>query len=286
MISVLIVNWNVRDDLRRCLASLAHQPECECIVIDNASHDASQEMVAKEFPHVQLIRNPQNQGFAHAVNQGIAQAKGDIIYVLNPDTTIFPNTLSNIRAFFGAHERAGIVGTKILHPDGTIQKSVRAFPTFSSQFFVLLKLHNFFPNLLPLKKYYRWDMDYEHEQEVDQVMGASFAIRRACLDTIGAFDEKFWIWFEEVDLCKRAKDVGWKVYYAPEAIVTHGKGKSFAQVSRARRQLWLLRSMDEYFTKHRRRIERYGLRLVYPFSLLLAFGSSLALRVIHKKRDL
>lgn len=286
MISVCIVSWNVRDDLRRCLASLANREECECIVVDNASHDGSQEMVAREFPNVQRIANQRNEGFSKAVNQAIQKAKGDILYVLNPDTVVFPDTLRNLQTFFDAHEQAGIVGTKILHPDGAIQKSVRAFPTFSSQFLVLLKLHNFFPNFGSVKKYYRWDMDYEQEQEVDQVMGASFAIRRESLRDIGMFDEKFWIWFEEVDLCKRAKNAGWKVYYTPTVVVRHEKGKSFAQVSRLKRQFWLERSMDYYFSKHHSKFERYILWAAYPFGLLLAVASSLVLFFVPKNKDL
>lgn len=287
-LSVIIVSWNVKDDLRRCLRSLEHSRKRseEIIVVDNHSQDGTPEMVRREFPRVKLIQNTMNEGFARAANQGVKEARGDIFYFLNPDAVVQEDTLEQLVNRFSKLPDAGIIGTSIVNQDGSIQHSVRAFPTFLSQILVLLKIHNFFPRLRVLELYYIWGFDYTREQCVDQVMGASCAVRREVFAQLHGFDEKFWIWFEEVDFCKRAAASGWKVVFAPAAKVVHGKGKSFARVHPVRREWWLIRSMAHYFRKHSSSLECFMLALFYPLALLLSLGTKTARKVIHKNSEL
>lgn len=287
-ISVIIVTWNVCDELRRCLASLGESTAAprEIIVVDNDSSDTTREMIQKEFPRVTLIANEKNEGFAGAVNKGATCAHGDVFFILNPDTRVFPDTLDRLDETFATHPRAGVIGTMITNPDGSLQHSVRAFPTVVSQIFVLLKLHNFFPNLPPLQSYYRWDFDYTREQSVDQVMGASFAVRREVFERLNGFDEAFWIWFEEVDFCKRARAIGWDVLYVPSARILHEKGRSFAQVHPLIREWWLIRSMNHYFWKHSSRAASVVLAIFYPLALVLSLGTRAARSVMRKNTEL
>lgn len=287
-LSVIIVSWKVRDELRRCLASFCASTVAprEIIVIDNDSRDGTCEMVQREFPNVALLSNTKNEGFSRAVNQGAHKANGDILYILNPDTRVLPDTLERLERYFMERSRAGVVGTLITYPDGSIQHSVRSFPTLLSHILVLLKIHNFFPHLSPLQSYYQWNFDYSREQVVDQVMGASFAVRQEVFAKLNGFDEAFWIWFEEVDFCKRARASGWDVLYAPNARIIHEKGKSFARVHPVRREWWLIRSMNHYSWKHASPAASIVLALFYPLALLLSFGTRAAKNVIQKNTEL
>ncbi|MFH0804844.1 MAG: glycosyltransferase family 2 protein [Patescibacteria group bacterium] len=273
-VSIVIVSWRVRDLLRRCLQSLTNQTpraSTEIFVVDNDSGDGSAEMVSIEFPHVKLIRNNRNLGFAAGCNQAIRRSTGRYILLLNPDTQVGERTIPDTISFAETRSDAGIIGCSIVQPDGTPQHSIRHFPSFRSQLLILLKLHNIFPNARSLKQYYWPDLNYAQTQAVDQVMGAFFLIRREVLSTIGLLDEHFFVWFEEVDFCKRAAMKNWKTYYFPGAVATHVKSASFSQLKPVERQLFFSRSMLYYFYKHRPRWEYCGLLVVFPFSLVIAF---------------
>jgi hypothetical protein len=167
--------------------------------------------------------------------------------------------------------KVGVQGCKIFNPDKSLQESVRRFPDLASQVLILLKLHNFFPNLNPLKKYFAKDFNYSREQSVDQVMGAFFMIRKQCLETVGQLDERFWIWFEEVDFCKRAKQKDWNVVYNPNFGIVHKKGQSFSKLKAVKEQYLFNRSLLYYFRKHHSFLELLVLLFFYPFSIFLAF---------------
>lgn len=272
-LSIIIVNWNTKDYLKKCLESISHAQKdilFEVIVVDNHSSDSSGAMVAREFPDVHLISNNYNAGFARANNQALKQAQGKYFLLLNSDTQVKLDTIKKAVNFIELHPQAGIVGGKILNPDGSLQPSVRNFPTLASQLLILLKLHNFFPKFSPLKKYFTWDFDYNKEQEVDQIMGAFFMIRRECLEKVGFFDERFWLWFEEVDYCQRAKKKEWKVVYTPSFEIIHAQGQSFAQLKALKEQYIFNKSLLYYFKKHARFLEYFILVLFSPLGLFLA----------------
>jgi GT2 family glycosyltransferase len=275
-LSIIIVNWNVKSLLERCLVSILKtgtDVDYEIIVIDNASTDNSQEFLSKfknENPKSKIILNQKNLGFAKAVNQGLGVAEAELILLLNPDTEVLPETLSKIVKFMHQYPRCGVLGGKILNFDGSIQPSVRSFPTLFSQILILLKLHNFFPRLKPLKDYFLLDFDYSKRQLVDQVSGAFLATRTEVIKKIGGFDERFFLWFEEVDFCFRAKRAGWEVIYTPDIYVNHYGKRSFSQILPINRQIEFNRSLFYYFKKHQPKRDYYILSLFYPISLFLA----------------
>ena len=254
-LSVVVVNWNVRELLRRCLASLAGsdalyvdktQPpaqtagsaerhwRAEVIVVDNASTEDSNAMLAKSFPWVQAIANRENVGFAKANNQGLAASCGRYVLFLNPDTEVAPQALNQMVTYLDTHPEIGILGPQLRYGDGSLQSSRRRFPTLSTFFLESTVLQRFLPLNRVLDRYFVLDRPDDAISQVDWVVGACMLVRRAVLDQIGGFDEGFFMYSEELDLCHRAVDAGWQVVYYPQAVVTHYEGKSSEQVVAAR----------------------------------------------------
>lgn len=248
-VTAIVVSWNVADALNRCLKSLEHSAgvAVTTVVVDNASSDGSAEMVRREFPQVTLIANPTNRGFAAAVNQGLDRSHGDVV-LLNPDVVLEPFTIAELQAALVRHTSVGIVGGQLRYPDATIQPSVKRFPRVIDLFLILVKLPNLFPGIS--RRYNGLDIDYGKEQIVDQVMGSCYMIRQACRDAVGKFDEGFYLWFEEVDFCYRARDKGWLTLYAPHARALHRRGTSFGQLSAVTKQRLLRNSINHYCYKH------------------------------------
>ncbi|MBU0597656.1 glycosyltransferase family 2 protein [Patescibacteria group bacterium] len=272
-VSIIIVSWNVKDHLTRCLRSIFKHTDnlnYEVFVVDNNSIDGSAAMVKSLFPAINLIINKKNIGFAAACNQAIKESKGNNILLLNPDTEITDNAIYKTSLYLRKNIKIGIVGCRILNEDGTIQPSVRRFPDLISHICILLKLHNFFPEIKSVKKYYMTDFKYNSNTRVEQVMGAFFMIKRELLKSIGLLDKHFYIWYEEVDFCKRAVNKGWQVYYYQDANVIHHKGKSFEQVKPVLKQSIFNRSMLYYFFKHHSIFEYLVLLILFPTSLILA----------------
>ncbi|MFA5134668.1 MAG: glycosyltransferase family 2 protein [Patescibacteria group bacterium] len=287
-VSIVVVSWKVKDQLSRCLQAILDYTQnltYEVFVVDNASDDGSAEAVKKYFPTVILLQNQKNIGFAQACNQAIKQSKGTYVLLMNPDTELRENSIEKAFRVMERMPDIGIAGCKLVNPDGSLQPSVRRFPTFMSHMIMLLKLHNFFPRLKPIHWYYHNDWDYNISGYVDQVMGAFFMIRRKTLNDVGLLDQHFYIWYEEVDFCKRAIKKGWKTYYTASTAVIHHKGKSFSKKTVIAKQLIFNRSMLYYFFKHHSVQEYLLLLLVYPLSLLLAIVVQL-LRVKKSRKDL
>lgn len=252
-ISIVIVSWNVKDLLKKCLESIFKYRgdlNLEVIVVDNASKDDTIEMIKKEFPKVNVIANNKNLGFAKANNQGILKSRSEFILVLNPDTEILESTLKNMINFMEQNQPVGIAGCRHLNPDWTIQASVRRFPGFWPLFFIFMKIAKIFPDIPSVKKYLAKDFDYKMTQVVDQVAGSFLMIRKKTIDKIGLFDENFFIWFEEVDLCQRAKNAGWQVWYNANAKIIHHGGQSFKQQLTFKKQKLFFQSAWYYFKKH------------------------------------
>jgi len=272
-LSVVIVNWKVKDLLRKCLASIYQGTaglEFEVIVADNDSRDGSVEMVAKEFPKAEIIASNRNLGFAKANNEAIARSRGEFVLLLNPDTEAPPGALDKIVGFMRRNPHVAIFGPKILNPDGSLQPSVRRFPTPASQMLIALKLHHLFPRLPALRRYLAADFDYSRASRCDQVMGAAFCVRRKLIEEIGLLDAGFFIWFEEVDYCRRAADRGFQVWYAPEVEIVHHGGESFGQVFGPNKQKMFNASARRYFLKHHGWLFWFCLVLIEPLSMFLA----------------
>jgi len=252
-LSIIIVSWNVKELLEKCLKSIYKYKTdlfLEIIVVDNASTDKTIEMIKKNFPKVKLIINDINKGFAKANNQGILASQGEFILLLNPDTEIIKNSLEKMMDFMKKHYQAGIAGCKHLNSDWTIQPSVRRFPNFWSLFFIFTKMAKIFPQIPTIYYYLAKDLNLKIAQPVDQVAGSFFLMRRKVIDEIGLFDENFFIWFEEVDYCLRAKKAGWQIWYNPEAEIIHYGGKSFNQILTFKKQKMFFKSAKYYLQKH------------------------------------
>lgn len=284
-LSIIILSWNTRDLLRQCLKSIYQETkniDFEIFVVDNASQDKSAEMVCREFSQVKLIKNKKNLGFARANNQAIKQSGGEYILLLNPDTIILDRAIEKCVNYLDQTNKIGILGCKLINSDRSWQPSCRRFPTLFSQVIILLKIHNLFPNLI--KKYLMLDMDQDKVQEVDQVMGAFFLTKKEVIEKIGALDEKYWIWFEEVDFCKRAKNIGFKVLYWPGASIVHYKAQSFNQVLGIKKQWHLNASMLRYFWKFHSIFSFMIILLLWPVSMLLALMVQLVQVVLPIKK--
>ncbi len=252
-LSIIIVNYNTKDLLKASLNSIkqnTHNIDYEIIVIDNHSKDNSVTMIEEQFPDVKLVKNSYNAGYSKANNQGIQIAKGKYILLLNSDTEVKESALNKAVQFMEERTDVGICGFKLLNEDGSIQLSCRSFPTFSTALFnrysIITRL---FPNNKYSKEYLLLDWDHNEIREVDWVSGACMLIRRNVIEEIGILEEKFFMYSEDVDLCYRAKERGWKIVYYPFSEVMHYIGKS----SENRQLLSIFerhKSMYIYYKKH------------------------------------
>lgn len=286
-LSILVVNWNVRDLLRRCLQSiLANLPACqlEIIVVDNGSTDGSVEMVRTDFPQVHLIANPDNRGFPVANNQGLAVARGRYVLLLNPDTEVVGNALETMVAFADAHPDVGVVGPMLLNPDGTVQSSRRRFPTLLTAVFESTWLQPYAPRRL-LARYYVLDRPDDEVQDVDWVTGAALMARREAIEQVGPLDEGFFMYSEELDWCRRFREAGWRVVYLPTARVIHYGGKSSEQVLPAR-HIHFQRSKIRYFRKYHGAVAAGVLWAVIVGNYLWQIGVEGAKWLVGHKRSL
>ncbi len=278
LVSVVIVSWNSRQLLQRCLASFRHwvQLPHEIIVVDNASTDQTPTMVEAEFPDVQLIVNRTNRGFAAANNQGFAIAAGQFIVCLNPDTELTEDLLTPLVDYAQTHPTVAFIGPEILNSDGSHQMSVRNFPGWGDQVITLLKLRHLLRQT-PVMRRYLADPGAGQQTPimVDQIMGACMLFPRWVLETLGDFDEGYWIWFEEVDWCQRAHRAGYGVVYLPTAHLVHWGGASFSQVLSLRKHVWLLRSLARYAKKYWSPLARWSLIALMPISYGLTIVQSL-----------
>ncbi len=229
MLSVVIVSYNTRGILRRCLKALFEntgQDQMEVLVVDNDSRDGSAHMVRDEFPRVRLKANRDNLGFAAANNQAFALAKGEYILLLNPDAFVKPGTVDNAAEFMRTNPDCGICGGRIVDPDGSLNPSARRFPNWFSNLCILTGLSSRFQGSSILNRHDFGGFAHDQIKEVDWVPGTFMLLRRNMLDDIGFFDERFYIYYEETDLCQRARQAGWKVYFIPDAEVEHIGGAS------------------------------------------------------------
>jgi GT2 family glycosyltransferase len=228
-VSVVIVNWNTLEMLRRCLASLAADVECglcEIIAVDNGSHDGSPEMVKSEFPSVTLVENAENRGFGPATNQGFEHARGDYVLMLNSDTIVEEGALASTAACLDAQPEVAVAGCRIVYPSGEAQSSCFRFPSVWTVLLNALHLAQSFPNS-PVLNRVRYGFAIWHElRDVDCVMGSFMMLRREAIEELPLLDEGYFMYGEELDLCYRLKSAGWRVVYFPDATTVHHHGGS------------------------------------------------------------
>jgi N-acetylglucosaminyl-diphospho-decaprenol L-rhamnosyltransferase len=248
-LSVVIVSWNVRELLGRCLASIeAHSPGVpyEVWVVDNASADGSGAMVRARFPGVRLIENGENVGFAAANNQAIREAGGRYLVLLNPDTEVRAGALRALVEFLEDHPRAGAAGARLLNGDGSLQASCHPMLTPGRELWRLLFLERIWRRATYRME--RWDV--RAPRRVEAIKGACLALRRAALDEVGLLDEGYFMYSEEVDLCYRLAQAGWELWWVPQAEVVHHEAGSTRQAAEAM-YVQLYRSKVEFYRKTR-----------------------------------
>ena len=250
-LSVVIVNWNVRDFLRECLNSVQAEiaEEADILVVDNASSDGSVDMLRSEFPEVRVIANAENVGFGAANNQALAESSGRYVLFLNPDTEPRPGAIRRLLAFIDQRPQVGCVGPRLLNPDGSAQPSRRAFPGVATAFVESTILQRYFGGLGAVRRFYRGQQSDEEPQRVDWLVGACLLMRRSALDQVGVFDERFFMYSEEMDLCYRLKQAGYDVWFVPEAEVVHHEGASSRQ-DLFRQNVNFHESRYRFFRKH------------------------------------
>lgn len=235
-LSIIIVNWNVKDLLYHCIQSLLEAGQnhpnltTEMIVVDSASTDGSPQMVRAEFPQVRLIAGNRNLGYAGGNNVGAAAAGGRYLLLLNPDTVVKAEALRQMVDYMDAQPAVGALGPQLLWPDGSAQSSRRRFPTLGSLFWESTLLGQWRPHQRHIRRYHMTDCPADQPQPVDWVVGAALLIRRAAWDQVGPFDETFFMYFEETDWCRRCTAAGWEIHYLPTAQMIHYEGKSSEQV--------------------------------------------------------
>lgn len=233
--SIVIVNYNTKELLRKCLKSLP--ANTEVIVVDNNSSDGSSQMIKKEFVKVKLIENKRNLGFAKAVNQALWQARGKYVLLLNPDTEVIGNALEKIVEFARKHPEVGVVGGRLIDPDGTIQGSC----------FHKLTILNAIKEFWLRQKgvFQKYAPKTKKPVEVEAVVGACMLIPKKVIDKVGLFDERYFLYFEDLDFCRRVRGMGLKIYYLPKAEFIHYHGASGKEIPRQTRQ-WLIQSSKIY----------------------------------------
>ena len=225
-LSAVTVNYNAREYLLECIASLRAEGVDEIIVADNASVDGSEQAVRAADPGVRYHQTGANLGYGGGVNRGVSFAsRTDYVLVLNPDTVVQPGAIKAMVEAMDSSPSRGIVGPRIEDPDGTLYPSVRTFPNLvdavGHAVLGLIAPHNRFT-----RRYRMLDWDHSRPADVDWVSGSCFLIRRATWDAIGGFDESYFMYAEDLDLCWRAHRAGWTVAYEPSAVVVHVQGVS------------------------------------------------------------
>lgn len=270
-VSIVIVSWNVKSYLIDCIASILRHPAActsEIIVVDNASTDGTAAAVNEQFPSVRVMANAGNTGFARANNQGAAAAAGEYLFILNPDTLLLPDTLTALVAFMNRNPDIAMCGPRVLNDDRTIQRSVRGFPTWSAAFgrYTFLKYLGLFKGSLERWRCRRFD--YAAQADVEQLIGAALLIRRTVFERLGGFDERFFMYYEEVDLCRRLNEQGLRVVYTPCAEMIHLGGKSAKQVP-AKKRFMTLESLLLYLRKHTAPGRAKTLSILFKLGVLL-----------------
>jgi GT2 family glycosyltransferase len=223
--TIVIVNYNTRDLLRQCLASLrGHARRYPVVVVDNASTDDSAIMVEREFPEVTLLRNPQNIGFGAANNRALAHVKTEFTMLLNSDARVEDDVIAASARTLDEHPEGGLVGPRLKWPDGTIQRSARRFPSARRSLRNALALQDAIPSALT---------------EADYVDGAAALVRTRALRGVKGFDERFFLYAEDADLCRRLKLAGWRILYDPRVHAVHiGGGSSQRGSAEDDRRRW------------------------------------------------
>jgi len=268
-VSIILVNYNGADVLINCLNSLEKfipKDNCEIILVDNNSQDNSVCMIADKFPNIKLIKLPENVGFGAGNNAGAKVAKGEFLFLLNTDIILKSNILSHLIELMSANLDVGVIGTKLLFPDGSFQISFSPKIGIKGEI-EAKKIHK---NAQNKNKLNIIEHNFKDIKEVDIVVGAAFFIRTNLFNLLGGFDEKFFMYFEESDLCQRVRNAGYKILYTPHVSIIHIRGHSVKKISN-KMAVEYRRSQIYYYYKHLPMWEILMLKIYLLFKFLYEY---------------
>jgi O-antigen biosynthesis protein len=285
-LSIIIVSYNVKEKLQKNLESIFNSQgdfSFEVFVVDNNSIDGSAEMVEELFPQVRLTKNDRNLGFSVANNMAIKKASGNFILLLNPDMRLFPDTLYSSLAFAQQNPQAVVSSCLLVDDNNKTIKHIRRFPKFFDQLAIILKLPHVFPRII--KSYLYLDFDYNLKQKVDSVRGSFFminleAFKKIYKDERPLLDERYFIWFEEVDFCKQVHKMSGEIWYNPNTFCLDYVGQSFSLLKKGRAQKYFSESMLKYFQKWHPNWQYQVLKFFWPIGKFIAFLFSIFKRKV------
>ena len=252
-ISAIIVTWNSFQWISNCLKSLMNDLSSFCykiVVVDNASADETPDLIRENFPEVILVRNAVNEGFAQACNRALLECKSEYVLFINPDTEVIPGMTDTLISFMKGHPEAGAIGPTLLNTNGSLQLSGNTFPNLKNIWFESLFLDRLFPGNRFFGSHKLSHLNRSEVCKVDWTMGSCLLLRKEALDKAGSFDNRFFLFFEETDLCLRLKKAGYEVYIIPEAKIVHGGGSSHLQNYNTNKIVHYHRSLFHYFNKN------------------------------------
>lgn len=287
-VSICIVTYQARDLLRDCLRSIygtVDSVSFEIIVVDNHSEDGTLEMLRSDFPDIRLLVNDHNTGYTKPNNQAIRESNGRYILLINPDTLVEPNTISELANFLDTHPEVGIVGPKVLNRDGTMQKQCRrsearpwdAFCYFSG-------LSTIFPHDRRFAGYLMTYLSEDTAHEAEAVSGSCMLIRRNVIEQIGGLDENFFAFQEDTDFCRRARLAGWKIFYNPSAQLVHFAGEGGSRVQPFRSIVEWHRSYYLYYRKHFAKDYWFVFNWIYYLGMFIKLGIGLLANLFRRKK--
>src|SRR5271163_1077991 len=284
-ISVIIVAWNAKCYLVLCLESLAEAPpgrSMEVLVIDNASEDNSVEMIEARFPWVKLIKSKENLGFSKGNNVGIRQCQGRYIALVNPDVIVFPGCLDTLADFLDQNPKVGNVGPRVFNPDMTQQSTCRRFPTLWNNFCSATRLESIFKGSRFFAGEHMFYFPHDRTLTVDVIVGCFSMIRRETLDDVGLLDEGLFMYGDDVDWCRRARNAGWQVVFYPDARAIHDRGKTTAPYP-VRFAVAQQRSVLQYWKKHHGFFDMLGIKSIMLFHHLMRYAFAAFSSLTHSQ---
>ncbi len=278
--ALVIVNYNTAADLRKCLESAqATLGDVVTLVVDNGSTDGSREMVQGDFPHVRLVDNPGNPGYASACNRGIAATSQPYVFILNSDVEFLADGLETLLDHMDSDLGIGALGPMVQNSDGSLQMSCRRFPSMLASV-----VHGFLGDIWPgnplTRKYQMKELCRDEPCEVDWVSGAAMLLRREAAQRVGGFDEAYFMYVEDVDICWRLREAGYRVVYDPAMRLLHHIGRTSSQQS-VRMLYQHHRSMLIFFRKRYRGVKGMALLPLVLAGLAARFTLALLLRRIR-----
>jgi GT2 family glycosyltransferase len=282
-LSIVIVTWNNVRIIRECLRSLEMlhtHSSAEIIVVDNASSDGTPDLVEREFASVRLIRNERNMGFAGGNNIGIRLSSGEYVCLVNSDVVVSEGCIENLAQYMGDHPDIGLLGPKMILSNGSVGQSCMRFPTVSNWLWRALALDAMFRKSQTFGAYLMTYFRYDRVADVEVLTGWFWMVRRKAMEQVGLLDERFFMYGEDIDWCKRFHEAGWRIVFYPEAVALHYCGASSSKMP-TRFYIEMTRANLEYCRRHHSRLGVVGFWLaswIHEMVRIAGYGASYIFR--------